>query len=93
VDGGRHAVRGEHDQRALRHLVRLVDEDGAAFGQGFDDVLVVHDLLAHVDRCAVGLERLLDGHHGPVDTGAVAARLGQQNSLGHETQRTYLMPQ
>ena len=43
------------------------------------DVLVVHDLLAHVDRGAVQVERLLDGDHGPVDARAVAPRRGQQD--------------
>ena len=51
-------------------------------------MLVVHDLLAHVDRRAVELERFLDGLHRPVDAGTVAARLGEQDtlargSLGH----------
>ena len=41
---------GEDDGGALGHLVGLVDEDGAAPLEGVDDVLVVHDLLAHVDR-------------------------------------------
>ena len=44
-----------------------------------DDVLVVHDLLADVDRGAVQVERLLHGDHGAVDAGAVAARGGQQH--------------
>ena len=43
-------------------------------------VLVVDDLLAHVDRGAVELERLLHRDHGPVDAGAVAARGGQQDA-------------
>ena len=40
-------------QRALGHLVGLVDEDRAALAQLGHDVHVVHDLLAHVDRRAV----------------------------------------
>jgi hypothetical protein len=79
---GGHAVRGEHHERTLRHLVRLVDEDRATFGQRLHDVHVVDDLLADVDRRAVLLERLLDGLDGPVDTRAVAARRGQQDTLG-----------
>ena len=53
-----------------------------------DDVLVVHDLLAHVDRRAVELERALDGLDGPVDAGAVAARRGEQELLDHAAQRS-----
>ena len=53
VDLRRHAVGGEHDDRALGHLVVLLDEDRALGLQRGDHVLVVDDLLAHVDRRAV----------------------------------------
>ena len=76
------AVGGEDDDRALGHLGLLLDEDRAALGQLLDHVLVVDDLLAHVDRGAVQLERALDRLHGAVDAGAVAARGGQQDALG-----------
>jgi hypothetical protein len=48
--------------------------------EGLDDVAVVHDLLADVDRRAVQLQRLLDRHDGPVHTGAVATRRGEQDT-------------
>ena len=83
VDGRAHAVGGEDGDRALGDLVRqLVDEDRPARGEILHDVLVVDDLLAHVDRRAVQLERALDGLDGPVDARAVAARSGQQQLLG-----------
>ena len=79
----RDAVGGEDGDRALGdRVVELVDEDRAALAQGLDDVLVVHDLLAHVDRRAVQLERALDGLDGAVDARAVAARSGEQEFLG-----------
>ena len=78
----RDAVGGEDDERALGHLVGLVDEDRAAFAQGLDDVLVVDDLLAHVDGRAVELQRLLHGDHRAVHAGAVAARLREQHAFG-----------
>ena len=53
---------------------------GAPLLQRRHDVLVVHDLLAHVDRRAVELERLLDRDHGPVDARAVAARGREQDA-------------
>jgi hypothetical protein len=84
-------VRGEHDQRARRDLVGLVDEDRAALGEGLHDVHVVHDLLAHVHRRAVLLQRPFDRLDRPVDAGAVAAGLGQQDALvgsAHATQPT-----
>ena len=74
---------GEDGDRALGDLVaQLVDEDRAAGGELLHDVLVVDDLLAHVDRRAVQLERALDGLDGAVDAGAVAARGGEQQLLG-----------
>ena len=82
VDDGRHAVRREDDGGALGHLVGLVDEDRAALLERGDDVLVVDDLLAHVDRRPVELEGLLDGDDGPVDTGAVAAGGREEHALG-----------
>ena len=75
------AVGGEDDHLALRHLGLLLDEDRAALGQLLDHVLVVDDLLAHVDGGAVELERALDRLHGAVDAGAVAARGGEQDPL------------
>ena len=54
VDGRRDAVGGEDGHRALGdRVVELLDEDRAALAQLLDDVLVVDDLLAHVDRRAV----------------------------------------
>lgn len=72
---------GEHDSSTFWDLIGVSDEDGSAFGQGLDDVSIVHDLLADIDRCAVVLEGTLDGDDGPVDAGTVAARRGQQHPL------------
>ena len=76
----RDAVGAEDDDRALGHLVGLLDEDRAAPLEGGDDVLVVDDLLADVDRRAVDLQRPLDGDHRPVDAGAVPPGVGQQDA-------------
>ena len=74
-------MRGEHDTRSLRNLVCLFDEDSTAFGQGFDDMPVVHDLLAHVYRRTEMLKRTFDGDDRPIDTGTVATRSGEQHPL------------
>ena len=79
-------MRGEDGDRALGdRVVELVDEDRAALAQGLDHVLVVDDLLAHVDRRAVQVERVLDGLHRTIDARAVAARGREQELLrgGH----------
>src|SRR5690606_23588837 len=62
-------------------LLELLDEDRPSILQPRDHVLVVHDLLAHVDRGAVEVQRLLDGDHRPVDASAVAPRRGEQHGL------------
>ena len=74
----RDAVGRKDAQRAPRHLVELVDEHGAAPLQVVGDVHVMHDLLAHVDRRAVALERPLDDLDGPPRAGAERPRPGQQ---------------
>ena len=83
VDGGSDPVGREHHRLTLGHLGLVVDEDRAAFLELAHDVEVVDDLLADVDRCAIQRERLLDGVNGPLDTGAVAARRGEENLLDH----------
>ena len=79
ADHGRHAVRGEHDGGAVRHLVELVHEHGAAVLELAHHAGVVHDLLAHVDRRALELERPLDDLDGPLHAGAERPRPGQQH--------------
>ena len=49
--------------------------------QRLDDVAVVHDLVAHVDRRPVLLQGALDGLDGAVHAGAVATRFGEQHPL------------
>ena len=76
-------MRREDDRLALRHLGLLVDEDRAARLEVADDVQVVDDLLAHVDRRPVELERLLDRLDGALDPGAVAAGRGEEHFPDH----------
>ena len=83
MDARGDAVRGVDDRRALRNLGLLLDEDRAACLEVAHDVDVVDDLLSHVDRCAVVLERLLDRLDGALDAGAVAARRREQHALHH----------
>ena len=80
VDRRGDAVGAEDDELALGDLGLLLDEDRAALGELLDDVLVVDDLLAHVDGRAVQVERVLDGLDGAIDARAVAARGGEQDA-------------
>ena len=67
-----------------RDVALVLDEDRAPRLEVADDVDVVDDLLADVDRRAVVLERALDGLDGALDAGAVAARGRKEDALdGH----------
>ena len=83
VNRRRDAVRREDGDSAFRdRVVQLIDEDRASVAELLDDVLIVDDLLAHVNGRAVGFERALDRLDGAVNSGAVAARGGKQDLLG-----------
>jgi hypothetical protein len=43
-------------------------------------MLVMHDLVAHIDGLAILIERLLDDIDGAYDPGTEAARLGKYDS-------------
>jgi hypothetical protein len=77
----RNAVSTENDVGALRHLIDLVDEDRALLFKGGDDVNVVNDLLAHVDRGTKIGERFFHRDDRSVDPGAIASRGRQEHPL------------
>jgi len=76
---GRHAMRREQQHRPLRNLLDRVDEHDALAGEPFHDVLVVDDLVKHVDRLAVAAECGFQGFDRHVDPGAKAAGAGEKD--------------
>ena len=70
--------------RSGGHFVKFLDEDRAPGAQAVDDEVVVHDLVAHIDRRAPFLQRHLDDLDGPVDAGAEAARRGKIKGQGRQ---------
>jgi hypothetical protein len=80
---GCHAVRGEDEQRPGRHVLLALDEDGAATLELLDDVGVVDDLPAHVDRRIMQRECSLDRLDGTFDPGAVPAGRGEEQPPHH----------
>src|SRR5690606_15739121 len=70
------AVGGEDHGGAVRYLLELVDEHGTLRAQVGHHVIVVHDLVADVDRGAVDAKRALHDLDRSVDAGAESARLG-----------------
>ena len=77
----RDAVRAEDQRGARRHVVEVLDEDRALGLQVVDDVGVVDDLVAHVDRRAELGQRALDDLDRAIHAGAKAARLRQHDFL------------
>ena len=76
----RHAMGGEHHGPvAVRDLVQLLDEDGALGLQVIHHELVVHDLVAHIDRRAVEGERPLHDVDRPHHPGAEAPGCREQD--------------
>ena len=75
----RDAVGGEDGGGAAGDLVDLLDEDRAAALERRDDVLVVDDLLAHVDRRSALLEGELHDLDRALDACAERARGGEQH--------------
>src|SRR5689334_123710 len=57
-DGFRYAMRREDHGGVVRHLVQLLDEDGALAFQVFDDEAVVDYLVPDINRRAVAANRL-----------------------------------
>jgi hypothetical protein len=73
----RHTVRAEHQGRTVGHIVQFFDEDGTPTLQILDHEAVVHDFMAHVDRCAEELERTIDDLDGAIDACAETAGIGE----------------
>ncbi len=74
-----HAVRAEHQRGAGRHVGQVFDEDRALGLEVVDDIGVVHDLVAHVDRAPEFLQCAFDDLDGAIDPRAKAPRLGQND--------------
>ena len=79
----RHAMcRKDHGGVGFGDFVELLHKNGAFAFECLDDVAIVHDLVAHVDRRSELLQRQLDDLDGAVDAGAEAARGRQQDREG-----------
>ena len=70
---------GRQDNHRANGDIQLgVHEHRPAIGQFGHDMVVVHDLLADIDRGAEMLQCTLDGVDCTIDTGAVSARRCQE---------------
>ena len=80
LDRAGDAVGAEHRDGARRHVLDLLDELDALGAQPVDDVAVVDDHVAHVDRRAVLVERALDDLDRAFDPGTETPGLRQNDS-------------
>ena len=60
LDFARHAMGAENRHCSLGHFVQILDEARAFRLERFDDMAIMNDLVAHVDRGAVLDQRPLD---------------------------------
>ena len=70
----------EDRHRAIGNLLQVFDEDGAHSLEPLDDMSVVHDLVADIDRSAELLERPLDNLDCAHDARAKTSRLSHQDT-------------
>ena len=73
------AVGAEHQGCVRRYIGKLFNKNCALGLEVVHDIGVVDYFMAHINRCAEFAQRPLDDFNGPVNTGAKAARLSQQN--------------
>src|SRR5262249_36512372 len=71
------AVGAEDRHRIGRHFGKVFDKVRAFGFETFHHVLVVHDLVAHIDRRTEFLQRPLNDFDGAHDARAKTTRLGQ----------------
>ncbi len=77
----------EDDRRGgVGDFREFLDENRALGPQAVDDIAVMHDLVADIDRWTIDLQGLFHSIDGTDDAGAEATRRTQQNGegrLGH----------
>ena len=92
-DRARHAMRAKDGDAAGRDLGQIVYEARALGAQPLHHVAVVDDLVAHIDRRAIFLDRAFHDLDGALDSGAESPRLRQDHPhchiILHHSQRHY----
>src|ERR1700678_2303482 len=81
ADGRRDSMRAEDGAAADGHFIELFDEDRSGIAQFIDDVFVVDDFLAHVDRRTIEIEGNFHHVDRPHYARAKASRLKQEYLL------------
>ena len=63
----------------IRNFVQFIDKNRALSLQIFDDMAIMNNFVAHIDRRAVFLERKFDDLDCAIDTSAKTARFTKKN--------------
>src|SRR5262249_28059908 len=79
LDSARDTVRTENRHRTRRDFGQVLDKARALSLKAFDDVPVMHDLVAHVDGRAEFFERAFHNFDGSDNPGAESPRLRQND--------------
>jgi hypothetical protein len=82
LDPSGDAMRTEYGDRAGRHLIDLVDKHRTLFNEPGHHLLVVHDVMAHIDWRTMQLKRTLDNVDSAHDPGAEPAWPRQDDTEG-----------
>ena len=72
-------VGAEDHGAVVGNIVKLVNEHGTLGAQAIDDILVVDDLVADIDRRPIEIECALDDPDGAIDSGAKTAWVGKHD--------------
>ena len=72
----------ENHRATIRHLVQFIDKHGTARPQTFDNMAIMHDFMAHIDRGTKQLQCAFDNLDSTINTGTKTARICENNFNG-----------
>jgi hypothetical protein len=75
----RHTMRRKDNRAIIGAIFKFLDKNSAFGAQIVDNIFVVHNLVAHIDRRAPLIDCNLDNLDGAVDPRTKAARGGKNN--------------
>jgi hypothetical protein len=67
---------GKDEKRAIGSIVNIFNEDRALAAQFIHHEAIMDNLMAHIYRSAINLQRPLNDLDSPIHPGAEAARTG-----------------
>jgi hypothetical protein len=74
-------VSGENESGTFRNFINLVNKNSSALFQTSNNVLVVNDFLANINRGSIVIQGFFNRDNGSVHTGAVTPGGGQKHAL------------